>query len=121
EVRGAHLPAVSRTFLGAHVVPVEYEDRPDEYVDLVCGEMLDACAPAASWCDVFCEDGAFDVDQSRAVLNAGAGRGLGLRIHTNQLAHSGGAQLAAQQGAASADHVTHVDDEDVAALRDAGV
>ena len=73
------------TFLGAHAVPSEYDRRADEYVALVCGEMLDACAPFARWIDVFCEGGAFDADQSRVVLEAGRAAGLGLRVHGNQL------------------------------------
>ena len=71
------------TYLGAHVVP-EGISR-DEYVDLVCGEMLDACAPHASWIDVFCETGAFTVEESRRILEAGAAAGLGLRVHAAQL------------------------------------
>jgi imidazolonepropionase len=104
------------TFLGAHAVPVEFEDRADDYVELVCGEMLSACAPHARWIDVFCEVGAFDEDQSRAVLRAGKAAGLGLRVHANQLGAGPGAQLAVEEGAASADHCTHLTDEDVAAL-----
>ena len=73
------------TFLGAHAVPAEYEGRADEYVALVCGDMLAACAPHCSWIDVFCERGAFDAEQSRAVLDAGRAAGLGLRVHGNQL------------------------------------
>lgn len=115
------MPWIDRTFLGAHVVPAEYVGRTDEYVDLVRGPMLDACAELASWCDVFCEEGAFDIDQSRAVLDAGASRGLGLRIHANQLRAGGGVQLAAELGAASADHVTHVTDDDIDALASGGV
>lgn len=114
-------PAVTATFLGAHVVPSEYERDPDGYVDLVRGRMLDACAPLAGWCDVFCERGAFDAEQSRAVLEAGRDRGLGLRVHANQLGHGPGARLAAELGAASADHLTHLDDDDVDALTGAGV
>ncbi|WP_328465686.1 imidazolonepropionase [Actinoplanes sp. NBC_00393] len=104
------------TFLGAHVVPAEYADRPDDYVDLVRGEMLDAAAPYAKWVDVFCERGAFDGDQARAILKAGAERGLGLRLHANQLGPGPGVRLAVELGAASADHCTHLDDADVAAL-----
>ena len=78
------------TFLGAHVVPAEYEGRADDYVALVCGDMLAACAPHARWIDVFCEDGAFDADQSRAVLEAGRAAGLGLRVHGNQLGPGAG-------------------------------
>lgn len=104
------------TFLGAHLLPPEYADRPDDYVALVCGEMLDATEPYASWVDVFCERGAFDADQSRAVLTAGAAKGLGVRVHANQLSAGPGVQLAVALGAASADHCTHLTDADVAAL-----
>ncbi|MGA8112255.1 MAG: imidazolonepropionase [Actinocatenispora sp.] len=104
------------TFLGAHVVPAEYADRPDEYVDLVRGPMLDACAPHARWIDVFCERGAFDEDQSRAILTAGAERGLLSRLHGNQLGPGPGVRLAVELGAASVDHCTHLSDDDVTAL-----
>ena len=104
------------TFLGAHAVPPEYKGRADSYVELVCGEMLAACAPHARWIDVFCERGAFDVDQSRAVLRAGARAELGLRVHGNQLGPGPGVRLAVELGAASVDHCTYLDDEDVEAL-----
>jgi imidazolonepropionase len=104
------------TFLGAHIVPAEYEARPDDYVDLVCGDMLAACAPHARWIDVFCERGAFDADQSRAVLTAGRAAGLGLRVHGNQLGPGPGVRLAVEMGAASVDHCTFLTDADIAAL-----
>jgi imidazolonepropionase len=104
------------TFLGAHVVPEEYAGRADEYVALVAGEMLDACAPHAKWVDVFCDVGAFDVDQSREVLKAGIAKGLMPRIHANQLAAGGGVQLAVELDCASADHCTHLSDSDIDAL-----
>lgn len=104
------------TFLGAHLVPPEYEGRADEYVELVCGPMLSACAEHARWIDVFCERGAFDVDQSRAVLAAGRAAGLGLRVHGNQLGHGPGVALAVEMGAASVDHCTYLSDADVEAL-----
>ncbi len=104
------------TFLGAHAVPPEYEGRADDYVDLVCGEMLEACAPHCRWIDVFCERGAFDADQSRAVLDAGREAGLGLRVHGNQLGEGPGVQLAVEAGAASVDHCTYLSDADVEAL-----
>ncbi len=107
------------TFLGAHAVPVEYEGRADDYVALVCGEMLAACAPHCRWIDVFCERGAFDAEQSRAVLEAGRAAGLGLRAHGNQLGPGPGVQLAVELGAASVDHCTYLDDDDIAALADA--
>ena len=96
------------TFLGAHAVPPEYEGRADEYVELVCGEMLEACRPYARWIDVFCEEGAFDADQSRAVLEAGRDAGLGLRVHGNQLGFGPGVRLAVEMGAASVDHCTYL-------------
>jgi imidazolonepropionase len=108
------------TFLGAHVVPAEYAGRPDEYVALVCGEMLAAAAPHARWVDVFCERGAFDADQSRAVLTAGAAAGLLPRVHANQLGPGPGVRLAVELGAASADHCTFLDSADVAALAGSG-
>ncbi len=104
------------TFLGAHVVPAEYAGDPGGYVDLVVGPMLDACAPTARWIDVFCERGAFDVEQSRRILTAGAARGLGLRVHAGQLGPGPGVQLAVELGAASVDHCTYLTDDDVAAL-----
>ena len=104
------------TFLGAHVVPPEFEGRADDYVDLVCGEMLAASAPHARWIDAFCEDGAFDADQSRAVLEAGIAAGLGARLHANQLGYGPGVQLAVELGCASADHCTYLADADVEAL-----
>ncbi|MFF7587160.1 imidazolonepropionase [Kitasatospora purpeofusca] len=104
------------TYLGAHVVAPEFADDPAAYVELVTGPMLDACAPYARWVDVFCEKGAFDGDQARAILTAGIGRGLVPRVHANQLTHGPGVQLAVELGAASADHCTHLTDEDVAAL-----
>jgi imidazolonepropionase len=102
------------TYLGAHVVPPDI-DR-DAYLDLLTGEMLQACAPHAKWVDVFCERGAFDVDEARAVLTAGMAEGLLPRVHANQLTEGGGVQLAVDVGAASADHCTHLSAADVDAL-----
>jgi imidazolonepropionase len=112
------------TFLGAHVVAPEYENDPQGYVDLVTGPMLAACAPRARWIDVFVEPAArsaFDADAARAVLTAGIRAGLGARVHAAQLGPGPGARLAAELGAASADHCTHLTDADVTALKDAGV
>jgi imidazolonepropionase len=109
------------TFLGAHVVPVEYAGRREDYVALVTGPMLAACAPFARWIDVFCEPAsahAFDGDAARAVLEAGLTRGLQPRVHANQLSAGPGVQLAVELGAASADHCTHLTDADVDALAD---
>jgi len=104
------------TYLGAHVVPAEFEGDAGAYVDLVRGPMLDACAPHARWVDVFCERGAFSVDEARAVLTAGQARGLIPRIHASQLGPGEGVQLAVELGAASADHCTFLTDADVDAL-----
>jgi imidazolonepropionase len=104
------------TFLGGHLVPAEFADDPDGYVSLICTDMLDACAPRADWIDVFCERGAFDADASRRILEAGLARGLGARIHANQLGPGPGVQLAVELGAAAADHCTHLSDADVDAL-----
>ncbi len=104
------------TFLGAHVVAPEYADDPAGYVDLVCGDMLTACSPYARWIDVFCEEGAFDAEAGRAVLQAGTRAGLGGRVHANQLRPGPGVQLACDLNAASADHCTHLSDADVDAL-----
>jgi imidazolonepropionase len=104
------------TFLGAHVVPSEFDGRADDYVALICGEMLAQCAPHARWVDAFCERGAFDADQCRAVLEAGRDAGLGLRLHANQLGHGPGVQLAVDLGCAAADHCTYLSDDDIAAL-----
>ena len=114
RIAGRHVEEV--TFLGAHVVPADYADRVDDYVALVTGPMLDACAPYATWIDVFCDRGAFDGDQAREILRAGMARGLWPRIHANQLQHGPGVQVAVEVGAASADHVTHASDEDIEAL-----
>ncbi|MCX5140702.1 MULTISPECIES: imidazolonepropionase [unclassified Streptomyces] len=104
------------TFLGAHIVSPDYADDPAGYVGLVTGPMLDACAPYARWIDVFCEKGAFDGDQARAILTAGRAKGLHPRVHANQLGHGPGVQLAVELDAASADHCTHLTDADVDAL-----
>ena len=118
ELRSARIAAESTvdevTFLGAHVIPSEVD--ADDYVALVCGPMLDAVAPYVRWVDVFCERGAFDEDQSRAVLAAGAANGLGLRVHGNQLGHGPGVQLAVELGAASVDHCSFLRPSDVDAL-----
>ena len=113
---------VVATFLGAHVVPPEWRHDPDGYVDLVCHEMLPEVARRglAEFCDVFCERGAFTVSQSRRILERARDLGLGLRVHAEQLHHTGAAHLAAALGAASADHLDHVDAGDIEALAHAG-
>ncbi|MFE2750758.1 imidazolonepropionase [Actinosynnema sp. NPDC059335] len=117
ELRSARIAAGAAdevTFLGAHLVPPGAD--PDEYVALVVGDMLDAVAPHVRWADVFCERGAFDEDRSRAVLEAARARGLGLRVHGNQLGEGPGVRLAVELGAASVDHCTYLSAADVDAL-----
>ena len=111
------------TFLGAHEVPDEYRGRREEYVQLVTEEMLPRVAAEglAEFCDVFCEERVFTVEDSRRVLEAARARGLGLRVHADQLTRGGGARLAAELGAKTADHLEHTDAEGIAALKAAGV
>jgi imidazolonepropionase len=104
------------TYLGAHVVPAEFDGRADDYVALVTGEMLNRVADSAKWIDVFCDRGAFTVEQAREILTAGKAAGLQPRIHANQLQQGGGIQLAVEMDCASADHCTHFDQHDIDAL-----
>lgn len=108
------------TFLGAHAVPEEFSGDADGYVEYLITDVLPQCAPLARFCDVFCDVGAFTVEQARRVLLAGREHGLEPRLHANQLSHSGGAQLGAEIGAVSADHLDNITDEDIAALHRAG-
>ena len=114
EIASKHTPET--TFLGAHVVPSEYVGQEDKYLELVTGEMLDSVLPHAKWIDVFCDQGAFNVDQARQILQAGKDKGLLPRIHANQLTQGGGVQLAVELDCASADHCTHLSDSDIEAL-----
>ena len=104
------------TFLGAHVVPVEYKKNPKDYVDLVTGPMLDAVLPFSKWIDVFCDKGAFLVDDARTILKAGIAKGLLPRIHANQLQEGQGVRLGVELDAASVDHVSHLSEKDIEAL-----
>jgi imidazolonepropionase len=110
------------TFLGAHEIPPEYQARPDDYVALVANEMIPRVAAEglAEWCDVFCDDGAFTPQESVAILAAGARAGLKPRLHADELARSGGTDVAAKVQARSADHLIHVDEEGADALAGAG-
>jgi imidazolonepropionase len=111
------------TFLGAHEIPDEFRGRPTEYADLVIEEMLPRVARErlAEYCDIFCEPGIFSVEESRRVLWAARSLGLGLRMHVDQLSDSGGAALAAELGAATADHLEHTSARGILALQAAGV
>jgi imidazolonepropionase len=111
------------TFLGAHEIPDEYRDRPSAYTNIVIQEMLPAVASRqlAKYCDVFCEPGVFSIEESRRILAAARSLGLGLRIHADQLSDSGGATLAAELGAATADHLEHTSTRGILALHSAAV
>ena len=117
ELRSASIAAAAGvdavTFLGAHVNAPEFATDPDAYVDLVCGPMLDAVAPYVQFLDVFCEDGAFDEPRSRRVLAAGVRKGLGLKVHGNQLREGAGVRIAVDNGAVSVDHCTFLSTRDV--------
>ena len=112
----AHKISDETTFLGAHVVPIEYKDSPKDYVDLVCGPMLDAVQPHAKWIDVFCDKGAFGVDDARRILKAGIAKGLLPRIHANQLQEGQGVTLGVELDVASVDHVSHLSEKDIELL-----
>jgi len=112
-------PRIATTYLGAHVVPPDR--NRDDYVDEVVQTLPDARSRGAEWCDVFCDDGAFTVDEARLILTAAREAGFGLRIHAEQLARTGAAELAAEMRCASADHLEHVDERGARALADAGV
>jgi imidazolonepropionase len=123
EVRSLRIAAAhteETTFLGAHVVPAEFAERGqtgvDEYVALVTGEMLTGAAAHSKWIDVFCDRGAFDVDQAREILTAGVAAGLAPRIHANQLSNIGAIELAVELDCASADHCTHLSERDIELL-----
>jgi imidazolonepropionase len=109
------------TYLGAHVVAPEFANNVSGYVDLVCGEMLQACAPHARWVDVFCEDGAFGAAEASVILAAGKSMGLSARVHANQLGPGPGVRVAAAAGAAAADHCTYLTDADIDAIVSTGM
>ena len=118
------LPAVVPTFLGAHTLPPEYRGAPEgreAYVGLVCDEMLPAFVGRARFCDVFCERTAFTVEEARRILERARALGYRLKLHANQLGPTGGARLAAELGAVSADHLDFASDDELALLRAAGV
>jgi imidazolonepropionase len=118
-----HPVEVHATFCGAHELPPEFKGRPDRYVDLVVEEMLPAVADRrlAEYCDVFCEEGVFSVPQARRILQAGARRSLRAKFHADEFATTGGAELAAEVGALSADHLLRARVEGIRAMKAAGV
>jgi imidazolonepropionase len=123
EAGRSHPVEVVSTFLGAHAVPEEHRDRPGLYLDLVVEEMLPAVAERglARYCDVFVETIAFGPEQARRIAERARELGLGLRLHVDQLSDLGGAELAAELGAASADHLEHANERGISALASAGV
>jgi imidazolonepropionase len=121
RLNGAQPVELSPTFMGAHEVPPEYRHRQADYVRLVIDEMLPAAAGLAEWCDVFCDRGFFTPDESRAILEAGRAAGLKPRIHADELAASGGSEVAEAVGARSADHLVHATPAGIAALARGGV
>jgi len=118
-----HPIEVTRTCLAAHEVPPEYEERREEYTDLVCDEIYPAVAKEglAEYCDIFVEDGVFSFEEGQRILSRGRDQGLRPRVHADQLSRSGGARLACRVDAISADHLEYSTREDAAALRDHGV
>jgi len=111
---------VVRTFLGAHTVPAEHRANRSAYVDQVINEQLPLCAPHADFVDVYCDRGAFDLDESIAILSAGKALGLKVRAHAEQVSHTGIAKAAAELGATALDHLENIDDAGIAAMADAG-
>jgi imidazolonepropionase len=109
------------TFLGAHEFPHEYRDRREDYISLVIHDMLPAARKLAGYCDIFCEPPVFPIADARRILLAAKGRGFKLRMHVDQLSHSGGAELAAELGAVTADHLEHTEAPGIEAMREAGV
>ncbi len=117
---GRRLPLnIEATYLGAHVVPESTDRR--EYVQEVIDTLPDARAAGAQWCDVFCDEGVFTLDETRDILQAAAALGMGLRLHAEEIAHTGAAALAAELGCASADHLEHVSAQDAKAMAAVGV
>jgi len=120
EIRSLHIAKQltdETTFLGAHVVPSEYQGKADEYVELICEQMITQVKPYAKWIDVFCDKGAFTTEQARKILLAGKAAGLLPRLHANQLAQGDGIALGVEVGAASVDHISHFNNDDIELLK----
>jgi len=123
EVNKRHKIDMIATFMGAHAIPHEFKDNPDDYVNLICNEMLPAVAQQgiAKFNDVFCENGYFTIDQTRRILSEGIKKGLTPRLHADEFENSSAAELAAELGAISADHLMNVSDAGIEAIAEAGV
>lgn len=122
EINQKHHMDLVPTFLGAHEVPDEYQSRADEYIDLVINEMIPAVVEKglAEFCDIFCEKGVFEIDASRKIMSAAKAAGMKLKFHADELESTGGAELAAELGARSADHLVYISDDGIKALAAAG-
>ena len=122
ELKNEHLIDIVPTFLGAHAVPPEYQSQPDAYVDLLCTRLLPYLAQRklAVFCDVFCEQGYFSIEQSRKLLLAAQELGLKSKLHADQLSQIGASRLAAELHAVSADHLEQIDDAGIQALKQSG-
>ncbi|NIM99625.1 MAG: imidazolonepropionase, partial [candidate division Zixibacteria bacterium] len=123
ELDARHPIDLIPTFLGAHEVPPEYQDKKSEYVDLIVNQMIPEVArrKLAVFCDVFCETGVFGIEESKKILTAAKNHGFKLKLHADQLSALGGSKLAAELGAVSADHLEFIDDQGVRMMKDAGV
>lgn len=110
------------TFLGAHEVPDEYRNKREKYIDLLIGDMIPKVAAEnlAEFCDIFCEEGVFNIEESRRILEAAKKKGMKLKLHADELTSSGGAELAAELGAVSADHLVYISDAGIKALAQSG-
>ena len=123
KLDGSHPVDIVPTFLGAHTVPTEYKGDPDAYIDYISKEVLPEISRLrlAEFCDIFCETGVFDLAQSRRLLEAAPSFGLGVKLHADELTRLGGAELAAELGAVSADHLLHASEEGIAHMAAQGV
>ena len=123
ELNQLHPIDLIPTFLGAHEVPEEYKNRREEYIELITQKMIPEVTrrKLAVFCDIFCEKGVFDIEESRKILTAAKNHGFKLKLHADQLSPLGGAKLAAQLGAISADHLEFIDDEGIQMMKEAGV
>jgi len=122
ELNETHIMDLVPTFLGAHEVPDEFRDKREQYIDLLIKEMIPRVASdnLAEFCDIFCEEGVFSIEESRSIMSAAKKHGLKLKFHADELASSGGAELAAELGAISADHIVYVSDEGIRAMAKSG-
>jgi imidazolonepropionase len=123
DLADRHPVDIAVTFLGAHAVPPDFKGGADGYIEFVIQDVLPEISAGnlAEFCDVFCEEGVFSIDQSRRLLTAAAAAGLKLKLHADEIVPLGGAELAAELGAVSADHLLHASDEGIAAMATAGV